>query len=129
MFANNICITFVLWCNFTLIRLHEKITVETLGVSAIVTILSAGFLIVSYIKLGEINQNSKILVNSWRFGKRNKKLSPAEKMLMKKSIKSCRLLGIELANFGCYNKPTSIRIVGKLVIYTVKFLMMMSNLM
>ena len=129
MFVNNVTVSFVVWCNFVLIKLHDRATIEVLGTAVVVSATSAGFLIITYMVLGDINQKSIVLISSWKLGRETKKLSPADKKLMKKYIKSCRFLGVELGSFGCYKKPTSIRIIGKLVTYTVKFLMMMSNLM
>jgi hypothetical protein len=99
-----------------------------MGIAVSIGGTSAAYLVISYIKLGELNQNAKLFVNSWRQGGKAGIVAPNERKLMKKYIRSCRLLGIELGSFGHYQKPTSIRIVGKLVIYTVKFLMMASKL-
>jgi hypothetical protein len=80
----------------------------------------------TYIKLGDINEKSKKLITSWKKDTKSS-VSALERKIANKFIKSLRLLKIELGSFGYYQKPASLRIVGKLVFYTTKSLMMTKN--
>jgi hypothetical protein len=126
MFINDLCITIAVTSNFALIRFHDHLPLEIVAVDTLLSSLASGFLLVTYIKFGEVNELAKGLLNSWKRSSGNISM-PSEKKLMKKYVKSCSLLKLELGSFGHYKRPTSIRIVGKLVIYTVKFTMMMKK--
>ena len=80
-----------------------------------------------YFKMGEVNEMSKALINSWRKSPMPS-FSPADKSLFQKYIKSCRPLRLDVGAFGYYNRPLSIRIVGKVVVYAVKFLIIMNKI-
>jgi hypothetical protein len=126
MFVNDLCIAIAVTSNFAMIRFHDKLPLEIVAVDILMSSLASGFLLVTYIKFGEANELSKGLLNSWKRSSSTISI-PSEKELMKKYIKSCSLLKLELGSFCHYKRPTSIRIAGKLVIYTVKFTMMMKK--
>jgi len=125
MGANNIAITFVVFTSFSTIRMHAQI--EPLFVVAIILagFNAVAFLVLTYSKLGEVNQRSKEFHGSWK--RETGYLTPETKCQMQKFIRSSRPLRIELGEFGYYSKPASIQILGKLVMYVVKFLMLTSN--
>jgi hypothetical protein len=126
MFINDLCITIAVTSNFAMIRFHDHLPLEIVAAVILMSNLASGFLLVTYIKFGEVNELSKRLLNSWKRSSGTISI-PSKKKLMKKYIKSCSLLKLELGSFGHYKRPTSIRIAGKLVIYTVKFTMMMKK--
>jgi hypothetical protein len=78
-------------------------------------------LFILYIKLGQFHEYSKKCVRSWKV-KTN--YAAGERPLMVKHFKSCRLTQISMGSVGPFTKPTSIRIVAKIIFYTVKFLML-----
>ena len=127
MFVNDLSITLAVICNFMLIRFHDKLNSEVILISIVFSIITTAFLFISYIQFGEINEMSKSFVNSWKRNNRHIECV-RERKLMKKYIKACPLLKVELGSFTWYKKPTSIRIIGKLVTYTVKFTMLMKKL-
>ena len=120
--ANNVNIGFSVSSALTLIKFHDQLDLTILLGLLMVWINSSGFLIISYMKLGEVNQRSKQFHDAWK--RKAGYLEPSMKIVMKKFIRSSRPLRIELGDFGYYNKSGGIRILGKLVTYTVKFLML-----
>jgi hypothetical protein len=105
-------------CNFVLIQLHDRVPLEGLFTISMLSFTATMYLLLSYIHLGTINEASKNLIRSWKNTCRNRKST-----LMSKYVKSFRSIRIELGSFGYYRKPTSIQIVGKLIFYTSKFIM------
>jgi len=122
MIANNVFMVLNVSTSYSLIRMHAQIDPTLILGLLIGGIDTAGFLILSYMKLGEVNQRSREFLASWQ--RKSGYLKPDLKLRMKKLIRSSRPLRVELNQFGYYNKPASIRIVGKLVTYVVKFLML-----
>ncbi len=127
IYVNNTMTVLSVTCSFVLVKFHDQIyVVEFLGLTA-VAICSTICLLLTYIKLGDINEKSKKLVTAWKKDPKSG-LSPLERKIANKSIKSLQLLKIMLGSFGYYRKPASLRIVGKLVYYTTKSLMMTKNI-
>jgi len=122
---NNFGIIHYIMSLFILIRFASALTYEPIICIVPVGSFSALFLVLSYIKLGEVHRKSQEVLTSWRIY--NKINNPTQKKIFKKFIKSRRPLRIELGGFGYYQKPGSIRMVGKLVVYIVKFLMLMKK--
>ena len=123
---NNILTTVTVLSNFLLIRHHDQIPRAGLPMLLIVSTGSTSFLLITYKKFGEINERSKSCTSSW---KRNTKyLNLDEKILVSTYVRSFRPFRMELGSFGFYQKPNTIRIVGKLFFYTSKFLLMTIDL-
>jgi len=120
---NNGCISFVIVGSLVLIRMHGILhAVFNLGQS-LGAFDAFAFLVLTYKKLGEVNQRSLEFLNSW---KRNVGYleDPVMRIRMKKLIKSSRPLGVDLGEFGHYNRQGSIRVIGKVVSYIVRILML-----
>ena len=125
MVVNNLSIIFAVSMSFLLIKLRSKLFLQAALAISMADINATVFLVLSYLKLGEANQRSKEFLGSWK--RKAGYLHPATKIQMKKFLKSSPPLRVDLGEFGYYSKPASIRIVGKLVTYTVKFLMLTSK--
>ena len=117
--ANNIARSITVVCNIIVIRLHHEIPIP--GAVAVLIAASGGALYIlgSYIKLGTINKKSASCIKSWY---KNGTLDKFDRDFMNKYIKSCRPLRIESGSFGYYRKPASIRVLGMLIMYTSKAL-------
>ncbi len=120
LFLNNFDILLSVLCNYTVIRmrgifpLNNTVAISLVGAGAVL------YLVVIYIKFGEVNASSQKLIGSW---KRSPKLvNGEERELVSKYFNSLPTLKIRLGTFGYFRKPASILIIGKLVFYTTKFL-------
>ena len=122
MYINNLTITFIVFSSFGLIRMHAKIH-WVFNLTILLGVVEGfSFLMLSYMKLGEVNERSKKFHVLWK--RKSGYLNPVMNIKMKKFIKSSRPLRIELGQFGFYSKAASIRLFGKLVTYVVRFLML-----
>jgi hypothetical protein len=106
------------------ILLHKKLELESLGGTSIVSFCSTAYLMITYFKLAQINEYSIKCIGSW---KRNpgKQLSIYDKKLLSKYIVSLQPCRIELGEYGHYRKQGSLLIIGKLVYYTTKGIMLL----
>lgn len=100
--------------------------------SLVVSFSSSLALIIIYIKMGEINEMSKRLLDSWlRYPGTTHlvpKLGNRDLLLLKKSVKSCPLLHLDVGQFGYYTRPVGVRMLGKLVTYNAKFIIIMNKI-
>jgi len=62
---------------------------------------------------------------SWR---RGAGVYQRRKEMLKRQIKSLAVCKVDLGNFGYYKKANSMRIIGKIIYFTVKGLMLMPKL-
>jgi len=99
--------------------------VVSLFVTGMLSVVTTLQLFQSYFRLGEINAKSAKLIKGW--GK-DLKWKRSDRVLMSKYVRSCRPLRVELGSFGCYRKPNSIIIIGKLIVYTARVLLMTKTL-
>ena len=106
------------------ILLRKNLDLEFRVAAIIAAACSSVYLIIAYYKLGEINQASRILVNSW---KEYSTISAMDKKLLSKYLKSFDLLKIHHGTFGYYTKPYRIIIVKKLIFYGTKSIMMLKK--
>jgi len=125
MTLNNIFLCYTVSCSFILIKLHSSMSFECLTISVLVLLPSVLTLVITYIMFGDINQSAKRFLLSWK--RKSGVLSRDVKTEITKFIRSSKPLRIELGNFGYYQKPASIRIIGKIVYYTVKYLLVMNS--
>jgi hypothetical protein len=108
--------------NISLIRFHATFTTEMLILHLGASEACIVFLVFSYITLGEINERSKNVINSLRgYARRN--MSVRDRRLMLKYLDSYRPLQIELGSFGHYYKRNTLSVIGKIILYTAKFLL------
>ena len=122
MTVNNSLTCIILICNFTLIRLRDKLDLTqtiVVGGTAAASMLSLGL---EYYTLAFMNERSVSFKNSW-----TKNPSYRKKLLLK-SFKSIRHLRVEIGSFGFYKKQSTITILGKLILYTAKSLLMTKKL-
>jgi len=118
----NLLIFIAVVSNIMLIKCHTKLGFDILFLFIIISIGANLYILILYLTLGEVNSVSKKLILR-RI--RNTAKDSRQDIILKKFLKSCKkFLGIHLNSFGYYQKPTSIRIIGKIIMYTVKFLMM-----
>jgi len=118
-FLNNGCPILVVVLAFAGIKFYRALVAAQLCILVVGTIGTSTFLILSYLKLGGINDKSKKVLGTWKRwqGGQDRKL-----MLM--YIRASAELKVELNSFGFYQKQNTIRIVGKLIYYTGKLLVM-----
>jgi hypothetical protein len=111
-----------------LILFHNKLKVENISYIATLSALGSAYLVIFYFKMGELNETSKQALGSW---KRNGGLRlltlPQDKKLLRRYLSSLQHLKFELRGFGYFRKATSLRIIGKLIFYTTKSLMLLQK--
>ena len=83
------------------------------------------YLVLFHIVLGTYNQISIGFIASWL---RHTNRPCSDQKLLLKYIKSCRSLRVAIGSFGYYKNITTLQIVGKLVTYTVKLLMLTKDM-
>lgn len=118
----------VVMSNICLIRLHDKIILPTLGILLIASIGGTGFLLIIYIKFGEINLNSLRVLKFWRSNSLFLVPLTPDRTLLKKYLKSCNQLKLRIGPFGVFRKTNAIRIMHKLIFYTVKALVLIKGI-
>jgi hypothetical protein len=128
MYLNLMLIVLIVTYNLVLIKFHESLHFpEVVSICFLAASVTTA-LGVNYIKLGEINETSKKLTQAW---KRNPEILGAagsfQKKVASRFVRSLQILRIELGPFGYYRKPASIRIIGKLVFYTARGLLVTKN--
>jgi len=122
---NNTVIGMVVLSFCVLVRFHSELElVSSLGFY-LGTTCGIAFVLLTYIQFGEINISSVEVLNSWK--RWDKYVSRRDRELMLAYLRSCQALKIYLGGFGFYKKPNTVRIVGKLVYYIAKFLLMTKN--
>jgi hypothetical protein len=125
MSFGNIMIAMAVLSNFIIIRHHDILPLHTLLSFLICSTTGNIYMLASYLKLGEINKLSKALISSTRRAVNggSRKLALEDRRTFIKFLKSCNLyLRIYMSSFGYYRKATSIRIIGKIIGYTVRVL-------
>ena len=122
--ANNTIITLIVLCAFVSIRgglAFGNRIVFVLGLAG-----GIAFILLTYSTFGEINTGSIAVMNSWK--RFQEYPSSNDRKLMFVYIHSCPGLKVHLGKFGYYKKSNSPQMIGKLVYYTVKFLIMTKHL-
>jgi hypothetical protein len=119
LYINNAMIALSVGGQVAIILFHEKLEPEVGSSIFIVSICGTTYLIVTYFKMGEINEYSKKCIGSWNQSF-ERKVGEDDKKLLRKYLSSLQPCKIELREFGFYRKPGSLRIIGKLVYYTSK---------
>jgi len=122
LFLVNFCMSLTVVANNIMIVFHATLPVAAFLVFGTYSFASSLVLFLMYIKLGQVHEYSKGVVRSWKV---KPNYAAGEKSLMIKHFTSCRLNRFEMGSVGPFTKPTSIRIVAKIIFYTVKFLMLM----
>jgi len=128
MVINNISLVLSVGGQIVLIQLHGHVELETISCTSVLALAGTGFLIISYFKLGEVNEYSKKCIASW---KRNAGwyLTASDKLLVTRYIRSLTVCKIELGGMGYYKKANSLRIIGKIIYYTTKGLMLIQKIL
>ena len=119
---NSSIITITVLCIFVFVRFHD-----ILGLGACMVFLSGivgglTFILLTYLKFGAINFTSMSVLCSWR--RFQEYPSSGDRELMLSYIHSLAALRLHLGSFGYYKKANSLPMIGKLVYYTAKFLLM-----
>jgi len=122
-FLNYLIITCTVLSNCVLIRYHGIMGLPVLMLTLSGSGGGAAFVLLSNIKFGDIHENSKKFISSYKRrvgGCPNKQ----DYQLLKKYAASYRTLKVNLGSIGYYYKPNTLRVLGKIVLYTTKFLLM-----
>jgi len=101
------------------IQLHDKLNLETLTCILTLSLGAAGYLILLYFKLGQVHETSRKCLESW---KKNAglHLEHRDKLLALCYVRSLSTCKIELGSFGYFRKANSLKIIEKLIYFTVK---------
>jgi len=119
---SNMIMSIIVLGIFVMVRFHGRLEVGSIIVFCGGEAFSLTFILVTYLKFGEINESSKLVLNSWiRFQGFE---SGKDRTLMIKYIHCFQILRIHCGTFGYYEKHDTLRIIGKVVYYTAKFLLM-----
>jgi len=126
-FVNYIIITCTVLSNFVLIRYHSSMGLPVLIITLGGSGGGAAFTFFSHIKFGEVHEASKKFIAS---SKRNFGEFPKpDRQLLQKYSATHRALKVKLSSTGYYHKPNTLRVLGKIVLYTTKFLLVTRNRM
>jgi hypothetical protein len=118
---NNSLSALIVLCIFCLIRFGNANPAIVLGVHILFSTFGTVAIVLLYIVLGRYNDVSTGFINSW---KRKRDVVYAERKVLLRLMRSCRTLRLEIGIFGHFKKKTSFLIIGKLVFYTTKLLML-----
>jgi hypothetical protein len=113
--------------NFTFIRFQRYMTWETAGLICYISACVTGYLVLIYNMLGGMNQHSSKLLKAWQ--RKALGLKGPDRVLMSKYLRACRPLRFASGPFGYFRRPAAIQIVGKLIVLTVKFTILMNKVL
>ena len=123
MFLSNTLLVSCVGVQILIIKLHDKVEPAPILAGGVISAGSLLFLILQYFTFGQVNEYSKKCIGSWDridetiYGFHDRRL-------IKRYVRSLSLLRVELGDFGYYRKGNSLRIVGKIVYYTTKGLLL-----
>jgi len=125
MIVNDVMIAMSVLSTFIMVRFHKDLShfsflFLTTGATAL------AYLVLTYSKLGEVNASSTQMLNSQK--KTQAQLGFDDRKILRKYVKSSCPLKVHIGSFGYYRKPVTVRVVGKLITYTMKFLLMNKEL-
>ena len=126
MLLNNMILTLVVGGQIILIKFHSMITMGPLLYILIVVLVGNAYLIITYFKFGEIHEFSLKCIGSWERNDGNTN-QPRDRLLLKRYVRSLRLCRVDLGDFGYYRQVNSLRIVGKVIYYTTKSIMLIQK--
>ena len=119
--VNNVGVALVVISNWCLVRFSATEPLYGIFIFIVASSFSTAYLIMIHIVLGNYNEVSKSFVSSWM---KNTNLLYYDRKAVLKYIRSCRLLRVQKGSFGYFKKTTSLDIVGKIIFYTAKALML-----
>jgi hypothetical protein len=88
---------------------------------SIFLVICTVYLVLSHSKLGESCDASRRFITSWK-GKGD--LAELDRVILGKYLRSCRPLRYNIGSFDFYQKSGTTRVVGKIVFFTTKLLIM-----
>jgi len=121
-FLNNGATIIAVILTFALVKFNSTMSIVELCVLLMGVFGTTVFLILTYTKFGDVNDQSKKILGSWK--RWNGWESPYDRNLMLKYMRASTQLKVELNSFGFYKKQNTVRIVGRLIYYTAKLLVM-----
>jgi len=126
LICNNLMTSLAVFSITVMIKFHTWLELQVLIIFTMGTITTNIYILALYAMFGEINAVSKkLILVSFRTSRKHTK----EDLVFKKFLASCKqYLGVHLSVFGVYTKPTSFRIIGKIIVYVVRLLMMTERL-
>jgi len=116
----NIGVCLAVTSNTALIRFHSDLPPEPILVVSVILGFTTGFLFEGYYKLGELHALSGKVIRCW-----SRNVIWRDRGLMSKYTRSCQPIRVQLGSFGFYKKANSITIIGKIVLYTNRVLLLM----
>jgi len=122
---NNIIISVNVTCLTLYMGYHAQLDFETLITTALITLVTLIYLVLTYSKFGEINDSSMKLIRRIQRNVKTVKgnANDKRKNVLRLESKCMLPLRIDLGSFGYYKKPNSLRIIPKLMYYASKGIM------
>jgi hypothetical protein len=118
---NNSILALSVLCNFCLVRFSHTNPPIVVSILISLSIFGTAAIILLHIVLGRFNDVSIEFINSW---KRRRDIRYSERKVLLRLMRSCRSLRLEIGSFGYFKKNTTFLVVGKLVFYTTKLLVL-----
>jgi len=106
---NNVTLTLSVGGQIIIILFHTQLSLELVIGTGFICLLVTGFLVISYYKFGQINENSRKSITSW---KQNVGVySLCNKELIKRQIRALRVCKVRLGDFGYYKRANGLLII------------------
>jgi len=102
---------------------HHQLDIQTLLTTALAMLLSLLCLVLLYYKFGDFNESSKKFSSMLQRNIKHGILRAEDKTLLTKYAYSLHPLKMDLGSFGYFKKPNSLRILTKILAYSVKGVM------
>ena len=129
MFINSLMTILSVSGQIALIQFHDRLEPENMAYAFSLSLAATAYLILTYFKLGDLNKQSKKAVAVWKRKARinDSLLHSKQNQLILRHMQSLGLLQIQLGDFGHYKREYSLRIIGKLIFYTSKGIMVLKK--
>lgn len=115
---NNSQILLAVLCNVLSIGFHAILSPFTLAFTSIFTFTSVSYLFITYFTLGNLNALTAKALSQWNRSSHQLRLNKVQK----KQLRSCKPAEVYIGDFGKFQRIGAIRIVSKIVFYTVKII-------
>jgi len=107
--------------SFIILRYHVTLSPTALLGVFTMGVISTAYLVLGQIKFGEVYSSSRKFRETWI---RNHDIPRHDRILLRKYLKGCRPLRYKTASFGFHQKSNLMRVIGRIVFYTTKLLIL-----
>jgi len=105
-------------CNVASVGFHAHLLPVTTLFNCCFSFTSTSYLFVTYFILGSLNSKTRKVLLEWKRSSLQLRLDSAQR----KELKSCRPAEVHIGNFEQFQKIGALKIVSKIVTYTVKII-------